>query len=598
MTEKIYALDLNNEEWVKWLAEELKEPKFRADQICQWLWQKRVFDVEEMTNLSKPLRDALAERVDFGEPVLIQEERSGIDGTRKYLWQMHDRQSVESVLMRQGERFTACISTQVGCPLQCTFCATGLSGYVRNLTAGEIAGQFLAMEKSLGCEINNVVYMGMGEPFLNTVAVLKSVRMLNSPKMRNLGIRHMTISTSGVIPGIRALADSGLGVRLAVSLHAVDDELRSMLMPVNETFPVDELRKAMQEYQKITGDRITIEYALFDGVNDSVEHARDLLRYLKGIHVFINLIPFNAVDNRYERSKPENVLRFRRILETAGFETEIRQEQGADIDAACGQLRRKTMAGDLCALEPKTYSAKRKDLRSSEQKPMVVRKPVRTVKRRDSVPIHPEDAPKREFAQKSVTKSPSGGFVGERGRYKPDPKAGADMHKNEQETRQERKPARPYKRKDADATHSEAAPKRAYTSKYAAKSASGRFVEENGNRRPDSTDKRRKTDRPEPDHYRSGKKKEDRPLYKAQGEGSEAGHKEYKPREAKPPTGRGASRGERRSPDSRSSESYGIKNEFGENRKSEGFNQKRAPKTIKTGRKTSQKLAGKHKKQK
>ena len=216
MTEKIYALDLNNEEWATWLTEELRQPKFRADQICQWLWQKRVFDTEEMTNLSVPLREQLSERVDFAAPALMNEQRSAIDGTRKYLWQLRDGHTVESVLLRQNERLTACISTQVGCPLQCTFCATGLSGYVRNLSAGEIAGQFLAMEKSLDREINNVVYMGMGEPFLNTDAVLKSIRLLNSPKLRNLGIRHITVSTSGVIPGIMALAQSGLGVRLAV----------------------------------------------------------------------------------------------------------------------------------------------------------------------------------------------------------------------------------------------------------------------------------------------------------------------------------------------------------------------------------------------
>jgi len=242
-----------------------------------------------------------------------------MDGTRKYLWRLRDGNSVESVLLKQDDRLTACISTQVGCPLQCTFCATGLSGYVRNLTSGEIAGQFLAMEKNLGREINNLVYMGMGEPFLNTEEVLKSVRMLNNPKMRNLGIRHITISTSGIIPGIESLADSGLGVRLAISLHAADDELRSALMPVNQTYPVAELRAAMQEYQKITGNRITVEYALFGGVNDSVDRARELVRYLKGIHVFINLIPFNAVDGRYEKPRSEDVMRFRMVLETAGL---------------------------------------------------------------------------------------------------------------------------------------------------------------------------------------------------------------------------------------------------------------------------------------
>lgn len=402
MSEKIYALDLNNEEWIAWLAEELRQPKFRANQICQWLWQKRTFDADEMTNLSLPLREVLVQRADFSLPELLKEQRSRIDGTRKYLWRLRDGNTVESVLLRQDDRMTACISTQVGCPLQCTFCATGLSGYVRNLSAGEIAGQFLAMEKAVDREINNVVYMGMGEPFLNTENVLKSVRMLNDPKMRNLGIRHMTISTSGVITGISDLAESGLGVRLAVSLHAADDDLRSRLMPVNQTYPLAELRKAMQAYQKKTGDRITIEYALFGGVNDSVEQARALVRFLKGIHVFINLIPFNAVDGRYERPDAADVLRFRSVLTTAGFENEIRQEQGADIDAACGQLRRKTAEGDPCALEPKPHTVTKKDSTRGEQ----TKEPPKTRRIRPAA----QDGEVRE-----VTRRPSGGFVEKRG---------------------------------------------------------------------------------------------------------------------------------------------------------------------------------------
>lgn len=450
MTNIIYALDLDNSEWTQILDEEFGEPGFRADQICQWLWQKRVFDVADMTNLSKSLRDLLETRIEFGVPILIKEQRSSIDGTRKYLWQMSDGQSVESVLMRHGERLTACLSTQVGCPLGCTFCATGLSGYVRNLSAGEIAGQFLAMEKIVGRDINNAVYMGMGEPFLNTEAVLKSVRMLNDTGMRNLGIRHIAISTSGIIPGIRELAESGLGVRLAVSLHTADEELRSALMPVNETFPLDELKRSMQEYQKITGNRITIEYALFGGVNDSVEDARLLLRYLKGIHVFINLIPFNQVDGRYERPAPENILKFRTVLETAGFEAEIREEQGADIDAACGQLRRKTMAGEPCKLEagPKVRAvdAKKGEAGLPQKKGVVSRRTSR-MKERPEASAHP-----REKTEKAGTK------------------------------------------------------------------VSGGFVEGRGAKRPASKDKRRKTDAPPKERYRSGKIKEERPLYRAKPE--------------------------------------------------------------------------------
>lgn len=357
MDEKLYALDMDCAEWSEFIEKEYQEPKFRADQICQWIWKKRVCSAEDMTNLSKELREKLGAAVDFSFPRLASEQRSS-DGTRKFLWKLRDGESVESVLMKQDDRLTACISTQVGCPLQCSFCATGLSGFVRNLSPGEIAGQVLAIEKHIGREINNVVYMGMGEPFLNTEAVLQSVRMLNGAKMRNLGIRHITISTSGVLPGMKELAASGLGVRLAVSLHAADGELRSALMPVNNSYPVEELRKTMQEYQEATGDRITIEYALFGGVNDGVERARELVRYLKGIHVFVNLIPYNAVDGRYEKPKPEDVLRFRSVLQTAGFECEIRAEQGADIDAACGQLRRKLIDGSSARLEAGAFDAR------------------------------------------------------------------------------------------------------------------------------------------------------------------------------------------------------------------------------------------------
>lgn len=379
MTEKIYAPDMDFGEWKEYTEKALEEPAYRAGQICQWIWQKHADDPEEMTNLSKPLREKLAEKLDFAFPQLAREQRSA-DGTRKFLWRLRDGESVESVLMKQGDRLTACISTQVGCPLQCTFCATGLSGFVRNLSAGEIAGQVAAIEKKIGREINNVVYMGMGEPFLNTGAVLKSIRMLNDPKMRNLGIRHITVSTSGVIPGIRALAESGLGVRLAISLHAADGELRSMLMPVNNSYPVEDLREALVEYQEATGDRITIEYALFGGVNDGVERARELVRYLRGIHVYVNLIPCNSVEGRYAKPEAEDVLRFKSVLQTAGFECEIRAEQGADIDAACGQLRRKENGIDA-PLEHGTFSAPR-NIMAEERAAARAAKPVEKPKRR------------------------------------------------------------------------------------------------------------------------------------------------------------------------------------------------------------------------
>lgn len=396
MTDKIQALELDNEQWHKYLAE-MGEPSYRADQICEWLWHKHTDNTEGMTNLSKVLREKLAEVANFSYPVLMREQRSG-DGTKKFLWCLADGQSVESVLMKNGSRLTVCISTQVGCPLACTFCATGLSGFVRSLSAGEIAGQVLAVEKHVSREVNNVVYMGMGEPFLNTEAVLRSVRMLNSPKLRNFGIRRIAISTSGVVPGIRALAASGLGVRLAVSLHAANDDLRSYLMPVNENWPLSELRAAMQDYQDLTGDRITIEYSLFGGVNDSVIHARELVRFLMGLHVFVNLIPYNAVAGRYEKPKPEDVLRFRTVLQTAGFETEIRSEHGGDIDAACGQLRRKTLDDAPAPLKSPAAS------RQIEKRVSQPRKFTRDSSREMQYTSHHSRATK-----------PSGGYIDERG---------------------------------------------------------------------------------------------------------------------------------------------------------------------------------------
>lgn len=332
------ALEKTYEDWLAYF-ERLKQPAYRAGQICAWIWKRGVFDPAEMTDFGKVLREELAGRLDFRPPEIVKEERAK-DGTKKFLLRMRDGATVETALLKQGDRLTACLSTQAGCAVGCPFCLTGEGGFARNLTAGEIAGQLAAMESALGREINNVVFMGMGEPFLNTDAVFRAVRMLNDPKMRGLGIRHMTISTAGIIPGIAELAESGLGVRLAVSLHAADDTLRDELVPCNTGYPLKELLAALRSYQEKTGDRVTIEYALFKGVNDSLDHARALVRLLHGLHAFVNLIPGNPGRPGYDRSDPEDVLRFQSVLKSAGFESEIRVERGVEIDAACGQLRR------------------------------------------------------------------------------------------------------------------------------------------------------------------------------------------------------------------------------------------------------------------
>lgn len=517
MAEKIYAPDMDFGEWKEYTEKELGEPAYRAGQICQWIWQKHAESADEMTNLSKPLREKLAENLDFAFPQLAREQKSA-DGTRKFLWRLRDGESVESVLMKQGDRLTACISTQVGCPLQCTFCATGLSGFVRNLSAGEIAGQVAAIEKKMGREINNVVYMGMGEPFLNTEAVLKSIRMLNDPKLRNLGIRHITVSTSGIIPGIRALADSGLGVRLAISLHAADGELRSMLMPVNNSYPVEELREALVEYQETTGDRITIEYALFGGVNDGVERARELVRYLRGIHVYVNLIPCNSVEGRYAKPEAEDVLRFKSVLQTAGFECEIRAEQGADIDAACGQLRRKENGIDA-PLEHGSFSAPR-NIMAEERAAARAAKPAAKPKRREFAEKdggrgnygrrgENTDARARYGGRASDERQAHGAGDSGKRRF-----AGNGEERGGFRSREENAGLRGRFRGDDERGG------RRYT---AAREAGARRAPANEEER--GAFKRRRDDAEPQERYRSGKMKEARPTYRGGGEekGREAG---------------------------------------------------------------------------
>ena len=341
---KKFALENTLEDWQNYIAN-IGEAKYRATQIAEWLWKKHATSADEMTNLSKTLRERLDEDFDFSYPEVLLAQKSK-DGTRKFLLKLQDGETVEMVLMKYGDRLTLCLSTQVGCPLGCTFCATGASGFARNLTAGEIASQFLLAEKIASRDLSNVVYMGMGEPFLNTDEVLKSIRLLNHEKLRGFGIRHFTISTSGIIKGIEALCDSSLPVRLALSLHAADNELRSFLMPVNETNPLPELRKALLNYQEKTKDRISFEYVLLGEVNDTIERARELVHFLRGIHSFVNLIPYNSTGGRYKAPTSEAVLRFKSVLETAGFETEIRSSMGQDIDAACGQLKRKIAGGE------------------------------------------------------------------------------------------------------------------------------------------------------------------------------------------------------------------------------------------------------------
>lgn len=337
------ALSLSYEEWRGRMAE-WGEPGFRADQICGWIYGRKVFNYHEMSNLSKSLRERLSGSLLMPLPVLIREQASR-DGTRKYLWQMTDGERVESVLLNHGGHTTACISSQVGCPLACAFCATGSLGFTRNLTPGEILGQFLMMERrrlDAGAEqgINNIVFMGMGEPLLNADSVFGSIRMLNHPKMRGLGARHITISTSGVVQGIVDLADFEIPIRLSVSLHAPNDALRSRLMPINRSCPLSKLVEALHLYRKRTGERVTIEYALIDGVNDDPQLAYEMAALLDGLEPYVNLIPFNPIPMKPElhRSPEPRIKAFCAALSELRIEFEVRRERGTDIMAACGQL--------------------------------------------------------------------------------------------------------------------------------------------------------------------------------------------------------------------------------------------------------------------
>ena len=332
------ALELSLNDW-QILFANLGEPKFRAGQVCQWIYAKKVFNYHDMSNLSKDLRVKLSENVLMTLPILIKQQTSR-DGTRKYLWQLGDGARIESVLLNHGGHKTACISSQAGCPLGCMFCETGANGFVRNLTRGEILGQFLMMEKLNGGDINNIVFMGMGEPLLNEGAVFSAIRSLNDKSMRNLGARHITISTSGIVPGIEDLADFEVPLRLSVSLHATNDALRNKLMPINKQYPLQKLVAALKHYRERTGERITIEYALIDRVNDAPEYAYEMAALLDGLAPYVNLIPYNEIPSRPElkRSSDARVKEFCGALSDLKIEFELRKERGGDIAAACGQL--------------------------------------------------------------------------------------------------------------------------------------------------------------------------------------------------------------------------------------------------------------------
>lgn len=320
---------------------DLGQPGFRAKQVYTWL-HRGARSFEEMTDLPKSLRETLASRCLLTAPVPVRRQKSQLDGTVKYLWQLHDGNCVETVLMRYHHGNTVCISSEVGCAMGCAFCASTIGGLVRRLSAGEMLDEVMFTELDSGQPISNIVLMGIGEPLDNYDNVCRFLELVNSGEGMNIGMRHISLSTCGIVPRILELAESKLQLTLSVSLHAPSDEIRSRIMPVNRRWNVEELLAACRTYYEKTNRRISFEYAMIRDVNDSPETARLLLRKLKGLPAHVNLIPLNHVEESpLKPSDRTTVLRFQKILEEQGVACTVRRTLGSDIDASCGQLRKK-----------------------------------------------------------------------------------------------------------------------------------------------------------------------------------------------------------------------------------------------------------------
>lgn len=320
------------------------EPKFRAKQIFAWLHEKQVDEFSEMTNLSQSLRQRLAAEASMGSLKMVERLLSKQDGTRKYLFALENGSVIESVLMQYEYGNTVCVSTQAGCRMGCRFCASTLDGVERSLTAGEMLSQVYTIQKDLGERISGVVLMGSGEPLDNYDAVLRFIRLLNDPAGQNIGQRHITLSTCGLVENMYRLAEEDLQITLAVSLHAPNDDIRRQIMPVANAYPMEKLLQACKDYIQKTKRRITFEYAMMQGVNDSDDCAKELAQRLRHMLCHVNLIPMNPVKEReFTKSGTDRVQHFAKILQQNGIETTIRRRLGSDIDAACGQLRRRYM---------------------------------------------------------------------------------------------------------------------------------------------------------------------------------------------------------------------------------------------------------------
>ena len=323
------------------VLKELGQPAFRAKQVYTWL-HKGVRSYEEMSNLPKSLRDLLSERFPICAPKVVRKQESKKDGTIKYLWQLSDGNCVETVLMRYHYGNTVCISTEVGCKMGCAFCASTLGGLVRKLEPFEMLDQVLFTQIDSGLPVSHIVLMGIGEPLDNMENVLRFLELVNSEDGMNISMRHISLSTCGLVPKIDELAQYKLQLSLAISLHGPNDEIRNQIMPVNKAYPIDVLLEACRRYYAATSRRIHFEYAMIDGLNDSEENAKELLRRLKGLPAHVNLIPLNHVEESpLKPSSRSAVMKFQKTLEDGGVTATVRRTLGSDIDASCGQLRRK-----------------------------------------------------------------------------------------------------------------------------------------------------------------------------------------------------------------------------------------------------------------
>ena len=319
----------------------INQKPFRAKQVFSWLYQKEASSFDEMSNLSKELREQLKEHFTF-DILKIVEKQESKDGTIKYLFEMLDGSLIETVLMIHDYGKSLCVTSQVGCNMKCSFCASGLLRKQRDLTPGEIVAQVMKVQLDTKQRISHVVVMGTGEPFDNYDNVMEFVRIINHPNGLAIGARHITISTCGLIPGIQRYSGEGIQTNLAISLHAPDDEIRNQLMPINRRYPLDDLRQAISDYIDKTNRRVTFEYILLKDVNDSLVDARQLAHYLRGLNAYVNLIPYNSVDEHgYQPSDQETIEKFKSELLRLHINVTLRKEHGRDIDGACGQLRAK-----------------------------------------------------------------------------------------------------------------------------------------------------------------------------------------------------------------------------------------------------------------